>query len=162
MDSNALIDEYIGRLRAAAGRLTVDRCAELVDEVREHISAALAEVGQRDEATVRNILERLGQPEDIVAAEAEPDGPAPAWATAPKTPAVALDRWGGVEVVALLLLTVGAVLLPFVGPLLGLVFVWLSTRWTPRQKAIATAIVVILLVLPVVLLFAARAGFQSG
>ena len=50
------------------------------------------------------------------------------------------------------MLTVGAVLVPFVGPSLGLVFVWLSARWTQRQKLVATAIVLTLLVLPVLLL----------
>ena len=51
--------------------------------------------------------------------------------------------------IALLLLTVGALVLPLVGPIVGLVLVWLSTRWTNRQESIVTAIVVVLLVVPV-------------
>ena len=51
--------------------------------------------------------------------------------------------------IALLLLTVGYFVLPLVGPIVGLVLVWLSTRWTNRQKSIVTAIVVVLLVVPV-------------
>jgi hypothetical protein len=50
------------------------------------------------------------------------------------------------------------VLVPFVGPLLGLVFVWLSAQWTQRQKLVATAIVLTLLVLPVLLVFSASTG----
>ena len=38
--------------------------------------------------------------------------------------------------------------IPFVGPILGLVFVWASTRWTVREKLIASAIVIALLLLP--------------
>lgn len=147
MDADALVRDYLGRLGAAAWRLTVDRRAELVGEVREHIATALAEAGRRDELIVRNILERLGPPEEIVAAEREPDAAAPALAAVPPTGAnVARAPWGAVEIVALLLLTVGAVLLPFVGPLLGLVFMWNSARWTQRKKLVATAIVLTLLV----------------
>jgi hypothetical protein len=134
-----------------------------VGEVREHIATALAEAGRRDELTVRNILERLGPPEEIVVAEGEPDAAAPAWAATPPTgPKVARARWGAVEIVALLLLTVGWVLVPFVGPLLGLVFVWHSAQWTQRQKRVATAIVLTLLLTLLVLsvlLLAAIAEF---
>lgn len=159
MDADALVLDYLGRLEAASGRLAVDRRAELVREVREHIATALAEAGRRDELTVRNILERLGPPEEIVAAEWEPDADAAApAATLPTGPNVARAPWGATEIVALLLLTVGAVLLPFVGPLLGLVFVWLSAQWTRRQKVVATAIVLTLLVLPVLGLIAYSGG----
>ena len=65
--------------------------------------------------------------------------------------------WGGTEIVAVLLLTVGAVFLPIIGPLLGLIFVWASTQWTPRQKSIATAIVFVLAMLPIILLLGVRA-----
>lgn len=153
MDADALVRDYLGRLEAAVWRIAVDRRAELVGEVREHIATALAEAGRRDELIVRNILERLGPPEEIVAAEGELGAAAPAWAATPPTgPNAARAPWGAVEIAALLMLTVGAVLVPFVGPSLGLVFVWLSARWTQRQKLVATAIVLTLLVLPVLLL----------
>lgn len=165
MDADALVHDYLGRLEVAAWSLAVDRRADLVGEVREHIATALAEAGRRDESTVRNILERLGSPEEIVAAEGEPDAVASAL-TATPTIGSNTDRapWGAVEIVALLLLTVGAVLLPFVGPLLGLVFVWLSAQWTQQQKVVATAIVLTLLVLPVLLLFSVgtAAGVHTG
>jgi hypothetical protein len=69
----------------------------------------------------------------------------------------ARSGWGGTEIVAVLLLTVGAVFLPIIGPLLGLIFVWASTQWTTRQKSIATAIVVVLAMLPIILLLGVRA-----
>lgn len=155
MDADALVLDYLGRLEAATGRLAVDRRVELVGEVREHIASSLAEAGRRDELTVRNILERLGPPEEIVAAEWETDADAaaPAQATTPPTgPDVAPAPWGAVEIAALLLVTVGAVLLPLVGPLLGLAFVWMSARWTKLQKSVVTAIVLTLLLLLVLLL----------
>jgi hypothetical protein len=154
VDAEILVRDYLRRLEAEARGLPADRGAELVAEVSEHIELALAEAGRRDEATVRTVLDRLGPVHAIVAAEvgSEPTaGGPPASATVSTIPA---SGWGAVEIIAVLLL----MLLPFVGPLLGLVFVWASTRWTTRNKLIATAIVVVLLVLPIVLLFAVGAG----
>lgn len=157
MGTDALIDEYLGRLAAAAGRLSADRRAELVDEVREHIAAALAEAGRSDEVTVRNVLERLGQPEDIVAAEGEPDGPPPARTAAPSLGSpVARTPWSAGEVVAAVLLIVVALAVPLLGPLVLLGFVWVSDRFTRRQKLLATVVIVTLLELPVLGLFAVR------
>lgn len=159
MDAEALVNDYLGRLDAAATSLPPSRRAELAGEVRQHIEMALAEAGARDEVTVRNVLDRLGPPDEIVDAERQVDGPPPGWTLAPvQAPAAARSPWGGVEITAILLLTVGAVFLPFVGPLLGLVFVWMSIQWTTQQKAIATGIVVILLLLPLLLLLGVGAG----
>lgn len=154
MDADALIDDYLGRLRAASWPLPATRREELQAEVSEHIDAALADAGARDEATVRNVLGRLGSPEDIASAEgAAPPSTEPAsWAAA----SAVTRSWGAVEILAILLLTVGAVILPFVGPIAGLVFTWASRLWTTREKGIATAIVVILLSLPFVVVVAAR------
>ena len=52
-----LVADYLRRLDAAAARLPADRRAELVDEIRAHIEAALTEAGTRDETTVRNVVE---------------------------------------------------------------------------------------------------------
>ena len=57
------------------------------------------------------------------------------------------------------MLLLGSIVLPFVGPILGLWMMAGSTRWTLIQKRTAALIVVTLLVLPaVVLLPAAIAG----
>lgn len=176
MNGNALIVEYLASLDEAGARLSAKRRAELRDEMRDHIDAALAESGSRDEVAVRNVLDRLGSPEEIVAAElaasgAEasagavggPDsgvaGPAPTSAQAPLTASQGL---GAVEIVALLFLTLGSILIPFVGPLLGLLFVWLSDRWSGMEKVVATVIVVVLLALPFALFFGMSAGAEVG
>jgi hypothetical protein len=159
VDAEAIVNDYIGRLNAAAASLPPSRRAELAGEVRQHIEMALAEAGARDEVTVRNVLDRLGPPDEIVDAERQVDGPPPGWTLAPvQASAAARSPWGAVEIAAVLLLTVGAILLPIIGPLLGLVFVWMSAQWTNQQKAIATAIVVIVLSMPIILLFGVRAG----
>jgi uncharacterized membrane protein len=157
MDTDGLVREYIGRLDAAAAGLPAERRSELETEVREHIETALQEAGSRDEVAVRNVLERLGSPVDIVAAESDgirdrlPENAAAQSVTTQRFP----RAWGATEIIALLLLTVGAIVLPFLGPLLGLIFVWLSDIWTRNQKLIATAIVLVLLLLPIGLLFGA-------
>jgi uncharacterized membrane protein len=142
MDDEPLVRDYLGRLEAAAWPLAAARRTELVGEVREHIDAALTEAGQTDEVTVRNVLERLGPPEEIVAAESE-------GAATPQSRTSRSSSWGPIEIIAVVLLTVGAVFIPFVGPIIGLVFVWASTRWTVREKLIASAIVIALLLLPI-------------
>jgi hypothetical protein len=159
VDAEALVNDYLGRLDAAATSLPPSRRAELAGEVRQHIEMALAEAGARDEVTVRNVLDRLGPPDEIVDAERQVDDPPPGWTLAPvQASAAARSPWGAVEIAAVLLLTVGAVFLPIIGPLLGLVFVWMSTQWTNRQKTIATGIVVLILFLPIILLLGLSAG----
>lgn len=160
MDADALVRNYRSRLETAARPLARERRVELAGEVREHIESALAEAGRRDEVTIRNVLERLGPPEEIVAAESGPIAEAASRGGAQPTspPRTAQSPWGPVEIIALLLLTIGAVLLPFIGPFLGLVFVWLSVQWTTRHKLIATGIVVALFLLPVLLTLLARSA----
>lgn len=149
MEDDVVVRDYLGRLEAAAWPLPLARRAELLGEVRDHIDAALSEAGNRDEVTVRNVLERLGPPEEIVAAESDSDA-----SGTPPAAAVARSQWGAIEIVAVLLLTVGAVFLPFVGPIFGLIFAWASLRWTNREKLIATGIMAALLAAPLLSLLA--------
>lgn len=159
MDVDALVHDYLSRLEAAASPLPLPRRVELAAEVREHIEAALAEAGRTDEVTVRNILERLGSPEEIVAGEMAQAGP-PGGAAGASAAVVAgaRSRWGAVEVAALLMLTLAWVALvfpfglePWVNLLLwqvfgvvGLVFVWSSSVLSWRRKLIVTVLVVAL------------------
>lgn len=51
--------------------------------------------------------------------------------------------WGGpLELAVVGLLTLGAVVLTAVGPLLGVVLLWFSARWTTTQKLVASVVVV--------------------
>ncbi|HEY7463676.1 MAG TPA: hypothetical protein VH987_04460 [Candidatus Limnocylindria bacterium] len=162
MEADMLVNDYLGRLEAAAWPLNADRRRELVAEVREHIESALAESGARDEVTTRNVLERLGAPEEIVAAEVGSPG------SEGQSPVVTVVQipgrrgWGASEVAAIAFLTVGAVFLPIIGPLIGLAFVWSADAWSTRQKWVATAIVAVLLVLPILFLLGLTTGSSSG
>ncbi len=156
VQAEALVRDYLGRLQAASWPLPAGRRAELSGEVAEHIEAALAEAGRSDEVTVRNVLDRLGRPEDIVAAEA---GGEPGHTTivlgAAQAPATTASPWGAVEIVAILFLTAGAVFIPIIGPVIGLVFTAGSGRWTTREKLVASTIVLASLPLAVLTGFAA-------
>jgi uncharacterized membrane protein len=158
MDPEAAIRDYLAALDAAASPLDLERRIELVAEIREHIDLALGEAGGRDEATVRDILGRLGSPKEIVAAETG----APSAVDTERSASVgsgASRRALGVETRALLWLTVGAVVLPFVGPAIGLWVAAGSKRWTLNQKRTAVLIFLVLSAMPFVLLVpAALAG----
>ena len=160
MNSESLVQSYLDRLEADARRLPAGRAAELVDEIRGHIDLALVEAGDRDEATVRTVLDRLGPAEAIVDAEigAAEDRGAEASAASPRTAARPARGWGGIEIVAALLLTAGMILLPVVGPLLGVGLAWLSSYWTTREKIVVTAVVLVLLVVPMLGLLTADGG----
>jgi len=58
--SNDLIDRYLDDLRDDVRDLPKRRQDELVAEIKDHIDSALAEMPNRDEVSVRNVLERLG------------------------------------------------------------------------------------------------------
>jgi hypothetical protein len=121
---DSLVDRYLRDLEAELGDLPPDRRRELLDEVGEHIGAARAGLDIETEAAVRTVLERLGDPADIAAEARERFG-------VPATPPRNGPPW--LEVVALALLVI-----PFLGWVAGVVLVWVSRRWTSRDKLIGT------------------------
>jgi uncharacterized membrane protein len=128
MQRDALVDDYLRRLEAAASGLPRERRRELVAEIAEHIEAAL-EGGPRDEASVRNVLERLGPPEEIAAAE-QPVRPGR----------------GRLETAALVVLAL-SFLVPGLGYVAGAAMVIVSDAWTGRDKVLG------LLIPPLVFVF---------
>jgi hypothetical protein len=130
METDRLVEDYLRRLERAATHMQRARRAELVAEIRGHIDTALGQEQAAGEAAVRNVLDRLGPPEDIVEA-AEPP------------PAHGHRRTGTLEIVALI-----ALIVPVIGWLLGTVLVFASRVWSRRDKLIAA----VLLLLPIVVL----------
>lgn len=140
--------DYLRRMDAAAGSLQPERRAELLQEIHEHVDAAREAAGG-DPVAMRNALDRLGDPVEIVAAAQ--DGPALVAVVAPR-PGL------GVEIAALLLLTLGS-LVPFAGWIAGVVLLWSSRRWTTAEKYLAT---VVMPFGPAPALFAAGIALPSG
>lgn len=65
-----LAEEYFDELRRSAVRLPKQQRTELLAELRSHLDSGVAEADS--EADVRNMLDALGAPDDIVAAAAPP------------------------------------------------------------------------------------------
>ena len=76
METDRLIDDYLRRLEHAAAHMQQARRAELVAEIRGHLETALRQEQAAGEAAVRNVLDRLGTPEEIVEAAEPPSPPA--------------------------------------------------------------------------------------
>ena len=119
LHTNKLVADYLRRLEQAAAPLTRSRRVELLAEIREHIDDALLEEGEADEVAVRNVLERLGPPEEIVAAAGS-----------------AQRHSGRLELAAMIALAI-----PFLGWFIGVVLVGASRAWTGREKTVGIAIV---------------------
>jgi hypothetical protein len=119
--THPLADEYLKRLDRAARVLPRHEREELVTDVRTHLQAGLSP--DATEADVRNLLDELGAPEEIVAA-ASPERPS--------------ARRGAREVFALLLLLTGFP--PVIGWLVGVGLLLWSPLWSARQKLLAVLV----------------------
>jgi uncharacterized membrane protein len=155
--THPLVEDYLRRLANAAADLPEQRRVELVAEIETHLHDALSARDHHDEASVRNVLERLGAPEEIVDAVADPGLGA---AMPSGQDASGSGRHiGGLEVAALITLTLGGFIVPIVGVLIGILLVWFTSMWTQREKAIGTALPVALLILPAAATAAIFAGW---
>jgi hypothetical protein len=135
-----LVEDYLRRLDSAAYPLGDDRRSELLAGIREHIEAAVESGEVHDEASLRALLDRLGDPEEIVAAARDDDAPGATPYPLGAPPPPAYRRAGiGLEITAALFLTVGSILV-VIGWLVGVVLVWSSRRWTLGEKLVATLV----------------------
>jgi hypothetical protein len=114
--TDPLVDDYLRRLDAAASTLPPDERDELVSEIRDHLQEALRQTPPGDQAAVRNALERLGSPDEIVAAAADP---------APAQPAGVGSQ---VNVLAIASVVVAVVWFAGLGAVLALVFGYRARR----------------------------------
>lgn len=140
-----LIEGYLRHLNTALGDLPGARRREVVEEVAEHIAEARADLLLESEAAVRNLLERVGDPDEIAAEARDRFGVRP--------------RGGGIrEISAIVLLLVGGFVL-VIGWFVGVVLLWASEAWTTRDKLIGTFVVPLgLLPLLYALTFSLAAG----
>jgi hypothetical protein len=118
-----LTDEYLRRLARAAQVLPRPERDELLGQIRSHLEAGLS--ANATEADVRNLLDELGSPDEIVAAARPGQQP------------VAVRR-GPREIFALLLLVTGFP--PILGWLVGVGLLLWSPLWNWRQKLVAVLV----------------------
>jgi len=135
--ADRLVDHYLTRLADAAQALPPARRTELLSEIREHIDASMTEGAGTDETSVRTMLDRLGEPDDIVAAAMEIDPPEhPASSSTPQR----RQQGIGLEIGAAIMLTAGS-LIPILGWLIGVILLWSSGLWRRSEKILATLVV---------------------
>jgi hypothetical protein len=132
-----LVADYLNRLAAAAAGLPADRRAELFEEISLHIAEARSVQDPTGAAApdVRSVLERLGQPEDIVRAATDDDG-------TEAVPAAPSSRAWGARVRdtgTVVLLLIGG-LLAGVGWIAGVVMLWTSPRWRTGDRILGTVV----------------------
>jgi uncharacterized membrane protein len=137
--TDRLVDDYLKQLDSELAGLPPLRRREIVEEISGHISEARAAARSQDEAEVRTLLDRLGDPAEIAGEARERFG------VQPRKPRA-------LEIATLILLLVGGVVLPVIGWLVGVVLLWVSDAWNRRDKLIGTLVVPGGLLLPLALL----------
>jgi hypothetical protein len=120
-----LAADYLRRLRRAGRGLPPGRLRELLAEVEGHLSEAIDPSASDAEALT--VLDKLGEPEAIIAAETpQPDELPEHRAT---------RRWA-----AIILLLLGGFIFG-IGWFVGLILLWSSRVWTTRDKWIGTLVI---------------------
>jgi hypothetical protein len=120
-----LAAEYLQRLRRAGRGLPPGRRRELLAEIEGHLSEAI-DPGASD-AQALTVLDKLGEPEAIIAAETPHQDELP-------------QGRGTREWAAIILLLLGGFIFG-VGWFVGLVLLWSSRAWTARDKWIGTLVI---------------------
>jgi hypothetical protein len=93
------VGEYLRRLQRSMGDLPAQRRDEILAEIEEHIASGLAEFPSPTEADVRNVLERVGDPDDIAAEARERFGIKPAERSWTDPAAIILLLIGGFTII---------------------------------------------------------------
>jgi hypothetical protein len=114
---------YVKRLRLASRRLPKDARQDLLSDIEAHLHEALGD--NPSEAEVLMIIDRLGDPDEIVSAQLSDAGGS-----------VASPR-GSREWAAIILLLLGGFVFA-VGWVIGLVLLWSSRAWSTVDKLIGT------------------------
>ncbi len=141
-----LVADYMKRLDRELRDLPAARRDELKREIRDHIEDAQDEQDAWDEASIRNVLEQIGEPEAIAAEARERFDVQP-------------RGMGLQEIAAVILLVVGGVIVPVVGWIIGVVLLWASSAWSTREKWIGTLLFPGGLGLPFLLLAGGIGGY---
>jgi hypothetical protein len=120
-----LAAQYLERLQRAGRGLPRGRLQELLTEIEGHLSEAIDP--EASDAQALTVLDKLGEPEAIIAAETPHGDELP-------------ERRGTKEWAAIVLLLFGGFIFVF-GWFAGLFLLWSSRAWTRRDKWIGTLVI---------------------
>jgi hypothetical protein len=123
-----LVDDYLKQLRRELAGLPRERRRELEQEISEHIVEARATLSAQNEAEIRTLLDRIGEPAEIATEARERFG-------------LHVRKAGWKEIAALVLLPIGGVILPVLGWFIGVALLWVSDVWSTRDKLVGTLLV---------------------
>jgi len=123
--TDVLVDRYIADLDTALRGLPAARRLQIIEEITEHISEGRSALQPDDEVGLRELLDRVGDPDAIAAEEA---------VDYPRTRTDAGDAW-----VPWLLLFGGFAF--GVGWLVGVALLWWSKTWSVRDKLLGTLVI---------------------
>lgn len=135
------VGEYLRRLQRSMGDLPAERRDEILAEIEEHIAELLAESPAETDADVRNVLERVGHPEDIAAEARERFDIIPV--TRFRRPKAS---W--TDIAPIILLALGSLMIVLLYHREGMivawgsatVLLWLSDVWSARDKILVTLV----------------------
>jgi hypothetical protein len=122
--AQAVIDEYMHRLRRELNALPRARRNEILEDIQDHIDQSLD--GLASEADARTLLDQLGDPSEIASEARDRFGVKPA-------------RFGARETFALILLALGGFAY-LIGWIAGVILLWTSEAWTTREKLLGTLV----------------------
>jgi len=125
--ADQLIDGYLARLRVAAIDLPSSVREELIEDMRAHIAEARAREAEETDATILNILDRLGDPELLVAEARQRPTPVPSRQS---------SAWPGLYQSGIL--EIGALVLLLFVWVIGVILLWLSPAWKTRDKVLGS------------------------
>ena len=120
-----LAAEYLARLRRAGRGLPSARLRELLADIEGHLSEAIDP--SAPDAQALTVLDKLGEPDAIIAAETPHPDELP-------------DRRTTREWSAIILLLLGGFIVGF-GWFAGVILLWSSRAWTARDKWIGTLVI---------------------
>ena len=122
-----VMDDYLDRLHRSLRDIPTSQREGIISEIVTHIDEALDAEPDDSEASLRNVLDRVGDPDEI-ASEAR------------ERLDIRKPRTSWLDTLAIVLLLLGG-FLGVIGWIAGAVLLWLSDVWSTRQKIIGTLVV---------------------
>ena len=119
-EADKLVRRYLAQLDAALQGLDASRRQEILADVHEHIDEGRDELDTDDAASVRTLLDRVGDPTAIAAEAGAPVPGTGRW-----------DAWAP-------WLIIFGFIASGLGWMAGVLILWTSPTWSQRDKLIAT------------------------
>ena len=119
-EADKLVRRYLAQLDAALQGVDASRRQEILAEVHEHIEEGRDELDTDDAASVRTLLDRVGDPTAIAAEAGAPVPGTGRW-----------DAWAP-------WLIIFGFIASGLGWIAGVLILWTSPTWSQRDKLIAT------------------------